>query len=115
MYRHYCIAQQHCCIIFDRDRTAPADIALPDAIDSISDYTFAIGNEFSSLRDDAVRETNSVLEEFERIMGQSHSYNPPIDAFREECEPFTVAQQVALETDSVLLEFRKRFSSDRAQ
>ncbi len=102
-------------LFFDRDRTAPADIALPDAIDSISDHTFAIGDEFSSLRDDAVRETNSVLDEFERIMGPIDSYNPPIDAFCEECEPFTVAQQVALETDSVLLEFRKRFSSDRAQ
>ncbi len=99
----------------DRDRAAPADIESPDDIDSISDHTFSIGDELCSLRDDAVRETNSVLDEFERIMGPIDSYNPPIDAFREECEPFAVAQQVALETDSVLLEFRRRFTTGRTQ
>jgi hypothetical protein len=119
MCRHYWIAQQHCSHYSDRDRTAPSDIELPDDIDdSISDHTFSIGNELCSLRDDAVRETNAVLDEFERIMGpiDSYNYNPPSDAFREECEPFAaVAQQVTLETDSVLLEFRRRFSTGRTQ
>jgi hypothetical protein len=69
--------------------------------------------DFLAIHDDAVRKTRSALIEFEKIMGPVANFEKAMqpDLYRDTCEPEAVAQQVAFETSSVLIEYQKRFQA----